>query len=251
MIHNMIGGGAALNFKIIGNPQPETARDNTIWIDTDDITSWTFSATQPETAEDGMVWIATGIASTTSFNALRKNAVMMYPLTAQQFVDGAWVEKTAKIYQGGEWKSFWNGQLYIRGDEFLPITGGWEPYFDSSWYKKGTFSKKEDRITLSGAVDTFIIAKPAKLIDLTHYNTIEVMLENVSHSVVHLSVVEEGNSFNANHYIADTSVQKTAAATLTLTLDISTLKGKFQVGCSSAGGMSAAHSIEIVEVHLR
>lgn len=250
MIHNMIGGGAALNFKIICNPQPETARENTIWIDTDDATNWMFSATQPETAEDGMVWIATGISSTTSFNALRKNAVMMYPLTAQQFVDGAWVEKTAKIYQGVEWKSFWNGQLYIRGDEFLPITGGWEPYFDSNWYKEGTFSKKDDRITLSGAKDTFIIAKPVKLVDLTHYNRIDVYLENVHHSAIHLSLVEEGKSFRADNYIADTKLEKTSLAEGIISLDVSTFSGKFQVGCSSAGAMSAAHSIEIVEVQL-
>jgi hypothetical protein len=42
------GGGSSLNFKVIGNPKPETAKENTIWVDTDTpITSWDFSATQP------------------------------------------------------------------------------------------------------------------------------------------------------------------------------------------------------------
>ena len=35
MIFNMVAGGAAFNFKVVGNPQPESASDNTIWIDTD------------------------------------------------------------------------------------------------------------------------------------------------------------------------------------------------------------------------
>ena len=52
MIFNMIGGGgssgAGLNFKVVGNPQPSSPSENTIWIDTDsEITSWDFSATQP------------------------------------------------------------------------------------------------------------------------------------------------------------------------------------------------------------
>jgi hypothetical protein len=245
-------GGGGLNFAVVGNPQPVSPKENTIWIDTDEeITGYVFDTTQPEDAAEGMVWISTGVASATPFNALKKNKMIVNPLTAQQFTNGAWVDKVAKIYQGGNWADFWNGELYIRGDEFIPITGGWESYFDSTYYSKGNFTKKADRITLSGANMTFIIAKATKLIDLTHCNTIEVMLENVSHSVVHLSVVEEGKSFNANNYIADAKIEKTSMTEGTISLNVGTLSGKFQVGCSSAGAMSAAHSIDIVEVHLR
>ena len=121
------GGGTALNFKVIGNPQPETAKANTIWVDTDNITSWIFSATQPETAEEGMVWISIGTFSTAEFNALKKNSVMVYPLSAKQCVNGEWVGKTAQVYQDG-WSDLWNGELYKDGNEFEAITGGWIPY---------------------------------------------------------------------------------------------------------------------------
>lgn len=245
------GGASPLNFKIIGNPQPETAKENTIWIDTEKITGWIFSATQPETANPGNVWIKTGISSSAPFNALKKNGIILNPLTAHQFVDGQWADTASKIYQGREWKMLWDGQLYVRGDEWVPITGGWESYFDSDYYNKGVFTRKSDRITLSGANMTFIIAKPVNLIDLTPYNTIEVMLENVSQSAVHLSVVEEGKSFRADNYIADTKIEKTSMATGTISLDVSTLEGKFQIGCSSAGALGRAHSIDIVEVHLK
>lgn len=100
---NAVGGGTSLNFNIVGNPQPETAKENTIWIDTDDATNWMFSATQPETAEDGMVWISTGNSSPVAFNALKKNGIIVYPISAKQYVSGAWVDKTAKSYQGGKW----------------------------------------------------------------------------------------------------------------------------------------------------
>lgn len=120
------GGGASLNFKVIGNPQPETAKENTIWVDTDvEITSWVFNAAQPETAEEGMAWIFTGASSTVEFNALKKNGIMVYPLSAKQYVSGAWVDKTAKIYQGGKWVEWWNGELYDTGNEYTTFTGGW------------------------------------------------------------------------------------------------------------------------------
>ena len=121
-----VGGGAGLNFKVIGNPQPETAKDNTIWVDTDvRITGWNFNATQPETAEEGMVWFLTGTSSTAPFNALKKNGITVYPLSAKQYVSGAWVDKTAKSYQNGAWVDWWNGELYDAGNEYETFTGGW------------------------------------------------------------------------------------------------------------------------------
>lgn len=102
--HGAGGGGAGLNFKIVGNPQPSNPAENTIWVDTDvEITSWVFSATEPENPEEGMVWITTGTASTVEFNALKKNGVMVYPISAKQYVSGEWVSKTAKSGKGGAW----------------------------------------------------------------------------------------------------------------------------------------------------
>lgn len=121
------GGGASLNFKVIGNPQPETAKENTIWVDTDvEITSWVFNAAQPETAEEGVVWFTSGTSSPTAFNALKKNGIMVYPLSAKQYVSGAWVDKIAKSYQDGAWVDWWNGELYDSGNEYTTFTGGWE-----------------------------------------------------------------------------------------------------------------------------
>ena len=47
-----VGGGAGLNFKVVGNPQPSNPVENTIWVDTDTpITSWVFSATEPGSSD--------------------------------------------------------------------------------------------------------------------------------------------------------------------------------------------------------
>ena len=111
MIINMTGGGggAALNFDVKAYATEEallaaTPKENTIGVITQTaITSWAFSATEPAEPVAGMVWISTGDSSGVAFNALKKNAIQVYPLSAKQYVDGAWVDVTAMSYQGGEW----------------------------------------------------------------------------------------------------------------------------------------------------
>lgn len=108
-------GGIALNFSIVGGTaQPANPKENTIWVNTDtQITSWVFSATEPENPADGMVLICTGTSSVVKFNALKKNGIMILPLSAKQYVSGAWVDKTAMIYQGGAWKDFIDWSKWI------------------------------------------------------------------------------------------------------------------------------------------
>lgn len=121
-------GGAGVNFKIVGGTtQPTTARENTIWVNTDTaISGWAFSATEPTEPAAGMVWLTVGTSSSVAFNALKKNGLQVYPLAAKQYISNAWVEKTAYSYQGGSWVSWWDGEIYSPGDLHETITGGWE-----------------------------------------------------------------------------------------------------------------------------
>lgn len=99
-----VGGGAPLNFKVVGNPQPTNPKENTIWVNTDvPIGAWYFSATQPENMAEGEVWFLTGSSSSVAFNALKKNSLRVYPGSAKQYINGAWLDVTAKTYQGGVW----------------------------------------------------------------------------------------------------------------------------------------------------
>lgn len=101
-INNNISG---LNFKVVGGTtEPANPSENMIWVNTNvEITGWEFSANEPETPIEDMVWIATGTTSTVEFNALKKNGIMVYPMSAKQYVSGAWMDKIVKIYQGGAW----------------------------------------------------------------------------------------------------------------------------------------------------
>lgn len=180
MIFNMSGsgGGAGLNFKVVGNPQPASASENTIWIDTDsEITSWIFSATEPDTPSEGMVWISTGTSSTVEFNALKKNCIMAYPMSSKQYVDGAWMDKTAKSHQDGAWVDWfvWNGELYQFGNEYTAYTGGWYASNEGSLAEStiASITRNEDSMVLTvtgGRKSAMFTTK--KPVDLTGFNLV-------------------------------------------------------------------------------
>lgn len=107
-------GGTSLNFKVISNPKPETATENTIWVDTDaKINGWDFSPVEPAQPREGMVWFASGTSGNAALNALKKNGIQVYLISAKQYVDGAWSPKAASIFQNGEWIQFSYVRVYL------------------------------------------------------------------------------------------------------------------------------------------
>jgi hypothetical protein len=120
------GGGGGLNFKVVGGTTaPSNPKENTIWINTSTkITDWVFSATQPN-AVSGRVWISTGTSSSMEFNALKKNGIQVYPISAKQYVSGAWVGVEAKSYHNGAFVDWWDGGLFVNGNQYKSVTGGW------------------------------------------------------------------------------------------------------------------------------
>ena len=142
MIFNMTGGGAALNFKVVpGLTQPGTAAENTIWVKAERVGAWYFSATQPEGLQEWDVWFPTGTGSTVEFNALRRNGVQVYPISAKQYVSGVLVDVEARIHQSGEWVDL-SLYLFKDGNQYDDITGGWEQI--------AVAGKKHGTVTFSG-----------------------------------------------------------------------------------------------------
>lgn len=158
------GGANPLNFQVVGNPQPSTAKENTIWVDTDRINNYYFSATQPENMAEYDVWFPTGTSSTVAFSATKKNPIMVYPLSAKQYVSGAWVDKTAKSYQGGKWVD-WVTVLFD-GSNYASL---WEKdtslYMDNTKYKNVGAVSIGNTIVLTNTTDSAIAC--ATLVDST------------------------------------------------------------------------------------
>lgn len=121
IVRRGVGGSGGLNFEVVGGTtQPTSPKENTIWVNTSTaITSWVFSAAQPTNPAAGMVWIATANSSSAPFNALKKNTLQVLPQAAKQYISGAWVDKTAVIYQAGKWVDLYVFYLFHSGEGAL------------------------------------------------------------------------------------------------------------------------------------
>lgn len=139
--------GVELNFTVVGGTsQPSSPAENTIWVNTSTtISSYIFCAGQPSSPSSGRLWIKIGASSYFSFNALKTNGVYVYPSYAKQYINGAWVNKTAKIYKNGAWVS-WSTFLYNLGDECTSVSGGWATAA-KKYSSSGTVAGKAAAIT--------------------------------------------------------------------------------------------------------
>jgi hypothetical protein len=233
-------GGPGLNFKVIGNPQPETARENTIWVDTDKINNYYFSSEQPENMVDYDVWFTTGSFSTVAFNALKKNGIQVYPISAKQYVSGALVRKDACCFQNGVW-DYLTTYLFKDGNQFTAITGGWgsSGYTYYSGYAK-------DEPTVGGTIavkvngdNNYCPCGTQLPIDLSKFNTLYAMVEDVT-KIVNIAIVGDGrNLFNP---IAVATTEKAG----TLKLDIPEGTAKVYVAVFSTGGSSGADRAGVI-----
>lgn len=122
------GGSNLLNFKVVGGTSaPSNPKENTIWVNTDEkITGYYFQSEQSEEMTEGEVWIYVGTSSQVAFNALKKNSIMVYPLSVKQKTGGVLVSRSAKSYQGGKWVDWWMGELYVDGKLHNVLAGGFD-----------------------------------------------------------------------------------------------------------------------------
>lgn len=234
-----ITGLQSLSFAVVGNPQPENPKTNTIWVDTDaEITGWDFSAAEPANPAEGMVWFSTGTASSVAFNALKENSVMVYPLSAKQRIGEAWVDRTARSRMDDQWVDWfvWNGQLYQNGNEFTNETGGWYAANEGSLVSStiASVARNEDNmvLTVTGGRKSAMLAS-RKPFDLTDFDlvTFEGLLhpgtgttDKAAYGFLYACKDNGGSLTNAAR--ADIKASKTAQ---TITLNVSGLSGEHYI----------------------
>lgn len=233
MIINMTGGGggAALNFKVVpGLTQPGTASENTIWVKTEEINNWYFSATKPEGLQKWDVWFTTGTKRDFAFNALRKNGLQVYPLSAKQMVSGALVDVESMIYQGGEWLE-WITYLFNNGDLCEDITGGWtsDGFTNSSSSFQRVNATIGNTLKLSAADGKMCLCGTANKVKFGENNTtlkITVTEKTGTNGIVYLSSTKDISQriLNSSLSAGDNAV------------DISTVDGYYYVIFLSSGG---------------
>lgn len=128
------GGGSGLNFSVVGSDAlPSGPKENMIWaITSEPVTGWIFAAEAPADPERGLLWIKTGVSSAVAFNAVKKNGIELYPISAKQHTGSSWVDVTCRTYQNGEWVNWWAGEIYELGvfytDHSNSVTNGTVTY---------------------------------------------------------------------------------------------------------------------------
>ena len=260
------GGGSLLltvNAYASEDAIPASAAENTVAVITaTNITSWTFSPTEPETPVEGMVWAVVGLTGKLVFNALKKNGIVLYPVSARQYIGGAWADKPAKIFQDGAWVDWWiEGTLYDRGTDDAELTGGWAAYAYSvaSGYTKltGTVEANADHLlfTLAGTTtnqSTFFSTVNA--LDLTGISSVEFTIDDAAsttNGMVKISVYTE-----AGGYQKDGTVLRNSDGTLTATgsVDVSGLNKstRYRVGLMIwAGGNGSVTTAKLAHAALK
>lgn len=241
------GGGANLNFKVVGGlSRPTNPNENTIWVSTDvKIPSYALAASAPTAPVAGMVWIKTGAASGVAFNAIKKNEVVVYPSACYQYIDSIWVSKKATTYQNGEWKE-WAVYLFNAGDECVDVTGGWvAKAVPSGSNAAGDFASEEPTmVTKDGTLTITVkstsgIVHTANKVDLTPYRslkfdgTIKGRTDTETSAIAYTGVYV-WTSVEKYWPTTHVAASLTAGAKETLegeqVLDISALSGEYYVG---------------------
>lgn len=248
------GSRNPLNFKVVdGTTAPENTTGTVIWVNTDTkMTGWELNAAEPSNPYEGMIWIKTGSNGHSEFNAIKqtaskKNAIMLQPYQAAQYVSGAWVVKTAQTFQNGEAKD-WAFYMFKEGSGFAEGFTG----FNADWVN-GEITYTDSLITIplykkAGYSGEYFASNEA--VDLTNYRTAYLSGLTASHSgasgystSIWYGFGPEEDEFAVSQYLDTSSGPNgTYINDGVLAIDVSTLTGKhFLMGKFSCSDEDETH----------
>jgi hypothetical protein len=173
-----------------------------------------------------------------AFNALKKNGLTVCPVSASQFVGGAWVSKTAQSRQDGAWVSWWlPGTLFADGIDATELTGGW----DSFAYSAGSGidgRKITAEILPDGIFAPFPNARlkstfigTGKRVDVSGYTTLSMVFSEATRSTASGAVKACLFSDAGYTVAAEAAVLSTSGETnLAPQIDVSGLDGAYYIG---------------------
>ena len=211
------------------------------------------------TISDGFVWISTGTASAIEINALKKNGIQVYPLSAKQYISGAWVDVEAKSYQNGEWVE-WLMYLYNSGNEYTDITGGF--YYEakrpqSNQNNGGTASLKKNQSNMiltqtstAGAFGSAICATNKK-IDLADVKNIVCDYSDVKVHHAYLCVWSAIGTYTTDNIVAKATILENGGEISEgkTSLDTTALSGEYVVGLYIQSAYSNTSTITINNIY--
>jgi hypothetical protein len=231
---NAGGGSASLNFSVVGwLMPPNNLKENTIRVKTEvPFSDWTLSFEKPSNPENGMIWIPISTRGRNVFNALKKNGIAISPMSAKQYVNGAWQAREAQIYIDGEWRDFVQ-YLVKAGVPIFPLELMGKSYnsnYQGEWTSANSIPG-DGFISVAGASYGYGIAY-VEDVDLTAFTTLTIEGSfKRSGSMVKLIVWDKLGTYIMDNVVR--SVELPAGAGK-VSLDVSGLTGTHVVGISSA-----------------
>ena len=229
--HGGSGGANPLNFIVKTYPSEVELKANnpkeiTIGVITiTTMTSWVFSATEPSEPEVGMVWFPVGKFSKSEFNALKKNTLQVYPLTAKQYEGGKWVDKVAYSYQNGVWTQWLAGYYYKAG--VGSTVGEWQAKYQTG-NTQNSIEFNEDGIKYNfNHADYSALIAFSPIQDLTNVSKLVFRLRgnNTWFRVGAASAVFDAGS---NHFVAQSEVDYFTGEQ-EVSVDVSSLSGNYYI----------------------
>ena len=240
------GFGRELSFRVLGSlAQPTSPKDKDIWIGTEALTGWMFSAVEPESPYEGMVWILTGSRGAVRFDALKKNSIQLYPLRARQYVAGTWVDVAARSYIGGAWVEWLEDMaLFDGGEVFEAVTGGWTGINGGSVTTDSLFIGSEG--LAAGQVWT------KGKVDVSGYSKLKLTISQTNDTAKAGLMADPPTTDNYGNANDGNVLALTSSAGGTLVCDISGLEGSYFIWISRAtgGGTAGERSVTVAKVEL-
>ena len=153
---NATPGSGNFGLQIVGGTtRPKNPTHGMVWANTpNEITDIYLSAEKPTNPVAGALWVRiSNFGGKKIVSPVSKESITVYPLSAEQYINAAWVEIEVMSYQDVKWVAWIpEGALYYRGDEMTAKTGGWSAVAwvpNSNYTNAGfTFEKNEDHMSL-------------------------------------------------------------------------------------------------------
>ena len=188
----------------------------------------------------GQVWVPTVTSSTAPFNALKKNGITVYPMSAKQYINGAWVEKSVRIYQNGAWVDVWDGHLLDGANKYEDVTGGWVNSTTCKLFaSQNSNANGKATFDSNGIVfgrDTTIV-NTANKIDLSNYSTLKFHVDATTGQTAFGVMSSVSGSVESN-----SAALKYSNAPGTTAIDVSSLNGSYYVVIGQDGAYTGTIS---------
>lgn len=229
------GGGAGINFKVVGGTVQPQGKENLIWVNTSTpITNWVVSPNQP-TAAEGTVWIKTGAGDNT-INLLKRNLLEICPVFCSQYRNGNFVPLFGYYYEGNAgWRQFSSPELILFRDGVLnPDFGG----FGDAAIAESYIQVIARGDSSSGTAESHSVTS-GSAVDLTDYNKFVFTAKSGRYESSYIAIMR------GTEQVIRQGVKKSSE---TYEIDISGLSGLYNIKLTAVT-WSGDDSLFVYEAH--